>query len=29
MRWLKEGQYENVFDKLEELKYECGGQEKE
>jgi hypothetical protein len=29
MRWLKEGQFEKVFRKLEELKYECGGLEKE
>lgn len=29
MRWLKEGQFKKVFDKLEELKYECGGQEEE
>lgn len=29
MRWLKEGQFEKVFKKLEELKYECGGLEKE
>lgn len=29
MRWLKEGQFEKVFGKLEELKYECGGLEKE
>ena len=29
MRWLKEGQFEKVFGKLQELKYECGGLEKE
>lgn len=29
MRWLKEGQFEKVFEKLEELKYECSGEEKE
>lgn len=29
MRWLKEGQFEKVFRKLEELKYECGGLESE
>jgi len=25
MRWLKAGEYEKVFKKLEDLKYECGG----
>lgn len=29
MRWLKEGQFEKVFEKIEKLKYECGGEEKE
>ena len=29
MRWLKEGQFEKAFKKIEELKYECGGEEKE
>lgn len=29
MRWLKEGQFEKVFRKLQELKYERGGVEKE
>lgn len=29
MRWLKEGKFEKVFGKLQELKYECGGSEKE
>lgn len=29
LRWLKEGQFEKVFGKLQELKYECGGLEKE
>jgi hypothetical protein len=28
-RWLKEGQFEKVFSKLEELKHECGGLEEE
>lgn len=29
LRWLKEGQFEKVFGKLDELKYACGGLEKE
>jgi len=29
MRWLKAGEFEKVFKKIEELKYECGGLEKE
>lgn len=29
LRWLKEGQFDKVFEKLQELKYECGGQENE
>lgn len=29
LRWLKEGQFDKVFEKLHELKYECGGLEKE
>ncbi len=29
MKWLKTGQFEKVFGKLEELKYQCGGLESE
>ena len=29
LRWLREGQFEKVFEKLQELKYECGGLEDE
>ena len=29
MRWLKKGRFEKVFEKIEKLKYECGGEEKE
>lgn len=29
MRWLKTGEFEKAFKKIEELKYECGGVEKE
>jgi hypothetical protein len=29
MKWLKEGRFEKVFEKIEKLKYECGGEEKE
>lgn len=29
LRWLREGKFEKVFEKLQELKYECGGLEDE